>query len=256
MLLHYARLTLALLTLAAPVQAQEMNVVRLTSAEWPPYTSETMKQQGALSAVVRAAFSAVGYRVEIEYYPWARAVKLVKDPKKPFHGYFPEYHDSANAEEVIYSVPIGTSPLGFAEITAKPIKWATLDDLEQLRVGVVNGYINSAAFDARVAKGMIPTDIAPTDLSNLLKLEAGRVDLAVVDAVVFNFMLGNTPQLAPKRQNLRMNPRMLEDKQLFVCFKKNEEGQRLERDFAKGLKKINAEAIFDNYLKGLTEQAA
>lgn len=235
--------------------AQEANVIRLTSAEWPPYTSETMKQQGALSAVVRAAFSAVGYRVEIEYYPWARAVKLVKDPKKPFHAYFPEYYDSANAQEVIYSVPIASSPLGFAEHTARQVKWATLDDLDKFRVGVVNGYINTPALDERIAKGAIQTDIAPTDANNLLKLEAGRIDLAVVDPVVFHYLSARNPQLSAKHQNLRMNPVLLEDKKLYVGFKKGEEGQRLEREFAKGLKKINADAIVSAYLKDLAEHS-
>lgn len=225
--------------------------MRLTSSEWPPYNSESLKQQGALSAVIRAAFSAVGYRVEIEFYPWVRAIKLAKDPKKPFHGYFPEYHDPANAEEFIYSVPMISSPLGFAEKVANPIKWATLDDLEKLRIGVVNGYINSAELDQRIARGAIHADIAPTDLNNLLKLEADRVDLAVIDPRVMDFLLNNNPQLIPKRQAVRFNQRLLENKQLFVCFKKGEEGQRLERDFAKGMKKINAEAIIATYMKSV-----
>lgn len=238
-----------LMSAAGPAIAQEANVIRLASLEWPPYSGETLKQQGAAAAVIRAAFAAVGYRVEIEYFPWARAVRLVRDDSNQYQGYFPEYWDPSNSDDFIYSPSIGTGPLGFAENRTNPVTWTTLDDLQKYKIGTVHGYFNTPTFDERVRLGQIKADVAPSDLSNLLKLEAGRVDLAVIDKRVFSFLTRTAAQFAQKRNGLAFNERLLEEKDLFLCFKKSEEGQRLERDFARGLKKINAAAVIANYMK-------
>ena len=244
-------LVLALWISAAvePVCAQEPNVVRLTSLEWPPYSGQALRQQGATAAVIRAAFSAVGYRVEIEYFPWARAVRMAREESHQYHGYFPEYFDQANTEDFIYSSPVGSGPLGFAEHAANPIIWSSYEDLQKFKIGVVLGYLNTPKFDAMVSKGLIKTDVAPNDLSNLQKLEAGRIDLAVIDRFVFEALKRTAPQLADKKQNLAFNPRLLDEKALFVCFRKGSEGQRLERDLARGLKKINVQAIIAAHLQ-------
>lgn len=64
--------------------------VYLTSLEWPPYSSAELPNQGASIAVAKAAFAAMGYQLEVEFYPWSRAVALATRDKK-YAGYFPEY---------------------------------------------------------------------------------------------------------------------------------------------------------------------
>ncbi len=69
-------LLIALLAACSSVMAAEK--VKLTSLDWPPYTSEALKEKGASAAVAKAAFAAVGYDLTIEFYPWKRVVVFSK----------------------------------------------------------------------------------------------------------------------------------------------------------------------------------
>jgi polar amino acid transport system substrate-binding protein len=178
---------------------------------------------------------------------------MAKDTASQYHGYFPEYFDPSNTEECIYSAPLGSGPLGFAETVANPVTWSSYDDLRKLRIGVVHGYYNTPQLDEMIDKGQIKADVAPTDLSNMLKLDAGRVDLAVMDRFVFQALKKTAPALAEKKQNLVFNSRLLEEKELFVCFRKGPEGERLVRDLARGLKKVNASAIIATYMESFRD---
>ena len=110
-------------------------------------------------------------------------------------------------------------------------------------VGVVQDYVNTDAFDRRVAQKLQSVDVALTDTANLLKLEVKRVDLAVVDANVFEYLRQSVPQLKRAQGSLELNPNILELKKLYVCFTKNPQGLRWSKVLAAGLRKIDAEAL-------------
>ncbi|HLA35793.1 MAG TPA: transporter substrate-binding domain-containing protein [Rhodocyclaceae bacterium] len=235
------------LTMSA-AHAADDKTLRLTSLDWPPYTGESLKDKGASAAVVKEAFKAVGYTVIIEFYPWSRAVRMVKDDPG-YQGYFPEYYSDDTAKEFTYSAPMGSGPLGFAENVDNPIVWNTLDDLSKYRIGVVQDYVNTAEFDKRVAQKKLKVDTTVDDTKNLLKVNGKRIDLAVVDKNVFNYLLKTSGKLSEAKHKLRFNPKILEDKTLYICFKKGAAGERYAQLFAEGLKKINIDAIMASHLK-------
>ncbi|MBB5019274.1 polar amino acid transport system substrate-binding protein [Chitinivorax tropicus] len=222
--------------------------ITLTSLEWPPYTGQALQNQGASAAVAKAAFEAMGYKLKIEFYPWSRAVGLVKTSKTHM-GYFPEYHSTDNAKTFHYSDPIGKGPLGFAERADAPISWSRLSDLASKKIGVVQDYVNTDEFDGMVAAKQLKVDVATDDSKNLLKLGGGRIDLAVVDQNVMNYLLSNDKDLKSLKGKLKFNGKLLEDKNLFICFKKGPEGEKLAKLFNDGLKKINVDQIMGQHLK-------
>lgn len=238
-------------TATMPASAQPMPV-QLTSLEWPPYTAPHLARQGASSAVVSAALASMGHRVEISFYPWSRAVALARGRSR-FVGYFPEYKSAAARSDCLLSDPIGSGPLGFAEHADAPIQWSTLDDLARLPVGVVSGYINTDEFDERVRKGRQRVDYAMSDKQNLLKLAAKRVPLVVVDRRVYDYLARHDRQVAAVARKLHFNPRLLESKQLYVCFRRSAEGERMRKVLNEGLKKIDAEATMALALKEILD---
>lgn len=238
---------LALAVLCGSVAAEE-KLVRLTSLDWPPYAGEKLTAQGASAALVREAFKAMGYTLIVEFYPWSRAVKMAKDNAQ-YLGYFPEYYSTDTAKEFNFSEAMGSGPLGFAERNDARVAWKTLDDVVKYRIGVVQDYVNTEDFDQRVSKKQLQVDVTTSDAKNLQKLDGKRIDLAVVDRNVFNYLLATMPSLAPARTSLRFNDQLLEDKKLYVCFKKGPEGEKLTKLFNEGLKKINAKAIMAQHLK-------
>lgn len=234
------------LALAAGLPALAEQTVTLASLEWPPYAGKQLPDQGASSAVVKAAFAAMGYRLHIEFVPWSRAVQMARDGRVA--GYFPEYHSGTVAARFTLSDPIGEGPLGLAQRTTLRIPWNNLSDLARWRVGVVQDYVNTAEFDARVAGGQQRVDVSLNDRQNLLKLAASRVDLAIIDPHVFGYLRKHDQAVAAVGNRLEMNPRLLETKDLFVCFARSEDGERWARVFNEGLKKVDVAAVMRKYL--------
>jgi polar amino acid transport system substrate-binding protein len=241
-ILRHLSSVFCLLLLSTTVIAANDKEIKLTSLEWPPYTGQKLTNQGATSAVVRQAFNAMGYSVVINFFPWTRAIKIAKD-NPSYAGYFPEYHSANIASTFTYSNPIGVGPLGFAERSNKSVAWNTLDDLKDLKIGVVKDYVNTDEFDQKVANKQFKVDETLSDEKNLLKLHRGRIDLAVVDKNVFNYLLQTTPELIQAQKTLRFNQHILENKNLYICFKKDPQGERYAKIFNEGLKKINVADI-------------
>ena len=223
-------------------------VVNLTSLDWPPYSSKTLAEQGASVAVAKAAFKAMGYDLQVSFFPWSRAVALAKDSNSKYSGYFPEYFSEDTAKDFIYSDAMGSGPLGFAERKDKVIKWSELTDLKTYTIGVVQDYINTTDFDKMVASKTLKTSTTTSDTKNLLKLVNGRLDLAVIDENVMNYLFKTDKALAKKVGSAQFNATLLEDKNLFICFKKNAQGEELTKIYNEGLKKIDIPSIMSQYL--------
>ncbi|PHV12533.1 substrate-binding periplasmic protein [Chitinimonas sp. BJB300] len=227
----------------------DSKTITLASLEWPPYTGTKLPEQGASVAVAKAAFKAMGYELKVEFYPWSRAVQLGKS--SPTHaGYFPEYDSADVRKDFHLSEPMGTGPLGLAQRVDAPFTWNSIADLSSKKVGVVQDYVNTTEFDARVAAKQQKVDVAIDDGKNLLKLGGGRLDLAVVDSNVFNYLMKTDAALKSYVGKLSMNAKILEDKKLFICFKKDAEGQRAAKIFNEGLKKIDVNALMKKQLGG------
>lgn len=236
---------------SSPGLAGDRTVV-LASLEWPPYTGKTLKEQGALAKIVREAFAAMGYKLEIRFLPWNRGLDEVRNASG-IDGYFPEYDSRERREEFHYSDAMGKSPLGFAKRTSHDASWGSIDDLERLTIGVVTGYVNTQQFDDRVRQGRIRTDEASNDVLNLRKALAGRVDMAVADLNVFNYLMNRDHFLLAHRDEMAIDARLLGINDLFVCFKWTESGLRLKEIFNEGLDRINALDIQRDYFETLSQ---
>lgn len=239
----------AALSLGAFSVAAQDKVIRLTSLEWPPYAGEKVAEQGASVAVVRAAAEAMGYKLEVKFYPWERAVKMAQDGASGYHGYFPEYHSDEVAKTFVLSDPIGSGPLGFVEQKSAPVAWGSLAELKGKTIGTVSGYVNTAEFDAKAASGELKVEAVTDDLTNVRKVGAGRIPMAVIDKHVLNYMLRTDPALAAVKDKVQFNARLLEDKSLYIAFQRSAKGQEAAKVINEGLKKIDVDAIAGKFFK-------
>lgn len=99
-----------------------------------------------------------------------------------------------------------------------------------------------------VASKALKTSSTTSDTKNLLKMVNGRLDLAVVDKNVMNYLFKTDKGLAKKSANAQFNSTLLEDKKLFICFKKNAKGEELAKIYNEGLKKIDITTIMNKHL--------
>jgi polar amino acid transport system substrate-binding protein len=227
----------------------QARTIRLTTRDWPPYSTAS-DGHGASDAVVRAAFAAMGDDIEIRYMPWQRAILGVKqDPT--VDGVFPAYASKDRNDFCHWSQPIGKSPVGLAERRDAPLSWRTLDDLKNIRLGVVQGFVNTAEFDAKLGSGELSAEKAPDDAANLRKLLAHRLQAAVIDRNVMRYLMSSDPSLRGNGDQLQFNAHFLESKPLFVCFRKDAAGLTLARTFDEGLRRIDAESVASRALESM-----
>ncbi|WP_147822417.1 substrate-binding periplasmic protein [Salidesulfovibrio onnuriiensis] len=239
-----------LIAFPADARAQDQGggrVVYMTTLEWPPYSGSDLPGQGACVMIARKAFEAVGYELRVVFLPWKRAVMTARtDPK--FAGYFPEYFAERVETDFYFSERMGESPLGFIELKSDPIRWETLDDIRKYTVGVVSGYVNEKRFDDMVLRGQVRVDPVVDDKTNLKKLLGGRIDTAVMDPLVLRYLIKSERDLWGQGGLVQLNPRLLDTKGLYLCFRKTRYGKRIRDLFNKGLAKLDWQKEQERYM--------
>ncbi|NDV22684.1 ABC transporter substrate-binding protein [Desulfovibrio sp. JC022] len=232
----FIAITLLVLGLSAG-SARADKVVYLSSLEWPPYVGKHLPGKGTSADIVRRAFAAMGYELKILFLPWKRSMRMVETDFQVV-GYFPEYYSSERAEKYVFSKSYGCSPVSLLERRKSPVSWGTVDDLAGLRVGFVAGYVNTPQLDEAVANGTIKADFAPSDKSNIMKVMKGRIDCAVVDPVVYSYLAVTDPEVKKNSDTVQIGPRAFGVNELFVAFRKDEQGRFFARILNSGLKQI------------------
>ena len=228
----------------------EPAALRLASLVWPPYVGPDMPQDGLSAAIVSSVARELGRKVEVEYFPWVRAVMMGRTDAR-FAGYFPAYYTAERAQQCSFSTPIGSSTLGLAYLKSLPVHWNTLADLSDKTLAVVNGYSNGEELDAEIAQGHQKVDISQTDVISLRKLLLHRVDAVVIDKLVLRYLLATEPTLSGTASQFAFHDKALADLPLYVCFKRTAEGRKLQQDFDEALRKVDVHRIEDDYFKSL-----
>ncbi len=223
-------------------------VVHVSATDWPPYTTEKLPRGGAMSVVVRAAFGRTGRRIEVFYDTWPKAIELARKGTHDVAAYYPGYH-CRHRSGFTASNPIGHGPLGFAEHIDAPLVWESLDDIgeKKLKIGTVNGYANTDEFDNKVGTGWIHAIPSRDDTTSLQKLLRKRLDAAVIDRFVLDYLKATDQSLRDGGDKLRFNSKMLENKTFYLCFRNTDDGNRLKEEFNRGLQEIDVKRIAADY---------
>lgn len=217
-----------------------------TSLEWPPYLSSTLPDGGLGLALAKEAFRLQGYEIKVEFFPWSRCLKLV-ETKSKYIGVLLGYKDAEREKIFIFSDQVMGSPLGFAERVSDPLTWTNFSDLHSKNFGVVQDYVNTKEIDAAIAAKSIKVESAVSDSLNLVKLANKRMDLAVIDINVFDYLMATDTSVAAYKSKLQTNQKTFEEKGLYALFRNNKDGQKYADIFNAGLKKINVKNFLQQY---------
>ncbi len=182
---------LACLLMAASQYAMA-GEVRLVTLEYPPYTTQTLTNQGSMIELTKRAFAAVGHTAHIDFRPWARAQQEMRQSK--YDGILLLWPEEVSAAQLIASRPLAYSELGFFVRTDTPVAFTELGQLKGQRVGVARGYDYP---DSIMDSGVVPEE-AVDDLTNLRKLAARRFDLVLLERQVGLYLLELHPELQGK----------------------------------------------------------
>ena len=227
---------LSLLTVGGSVQAREISML---TVEWAPHYGSELPEQGLTTAIVKAAFKAGGHSSEVEFMPWARALKEVEAGNSDV--VMGAYHNKEREQSYIFSDPIYFLQLG---LIARPglgvTAYKTLRDLTPYSIGISRGFANSEEFDAA---SYLDKHVATFPNLNIRKLFRGRIDMAVMNFDLFRyeakkegFCISDVEFMEPP----------LETHGLYLMASRQiADGDKIIQDFNRGLDKIRKNGVFD-----------
>lgn len=251
-LLKLTAVVSALLTLLARPLSAETKTVMLASLNWEPYVGEQLPGNGYVYEIVVEAFKSVGYSVNIQFYPWARAVRTAQSGQAD--GLFPEYLDELRRPDFVFSDSFPGGPVGFLvrkdsritfPVDPRRNQAKALLGMKQYSFGVVRDYINTKEFDAAT---FLNKEVVASDEQNIIKLHGQRIQIAFIDKFVAQYLIKSRhPKFA---KNLVFMEPPLEIKPLYIAFSKTapDYEQKL-KDFNKGLDNLKRNGTIGAIMK-------
>ena len=232
----------AALVFANAAHAQEVWLV--TSLEWPPFSGQNLPEGGAGIAVLRAALATQGVKLQVEFYPWTRALITAENPR--YAGVYPAWPEDVGVGFYSSSV-LFKSPVGFVEPKTAPLRWGRLEDLAGKKIGVVQDYGNTPEFMRLVQQKTIRTEVVIDDLSNVRKVAGGRIDAAFIDlnnlAYYLKFDAKDVAHL------VQANVKVIGTKDLVMAINKNFGNRDANATLSRGLAKVDAGRIIQDYMR-------
>ncbi len=215
----------------------------LTTAEYPPYYGEKLKNQGFVTEVIREAFKRVGYEVKVEFFPWARSEMMAKEGASD--GMFAPWYTEERKKWFIFSNPIPPpNTIGFYKQKDKKITFKTYRDLMPYRIGSVFGYAYPGDFE----KADLRNNESYTDEMLITKLVQGKIELALIDKLQAEHLLKTKfPKQSDKFEF--MEPPIEIRQQHLAISKKLNNAKKIISDFNRGLKTIIVDGTFKDILK-------
>lgn len=225
--------------------------VILSNGEWPPFTSQHLTQQGFISEIVRQAFALQGYQVQYHFLPWARAYRYAKSGQ--VDGTVAWTKTPHRLKTMLFSEPVFNHTYVFFYRADEHFDWQELSDLRDIRIGGSEGYSYGNEFDQVVQRGELQVDYVSSDILNLKKLHAKRIDLFPSDIQVGYYLIHQLFSPLEAKQ-FTHHQRAIERIETHVLFSKVDltRGKQLQAAFNKGLQQLRSNGTYQK----LIEQAA
>ena len=185
-------------------------VLRLVTLNWPPYIDESLCDFGWVFQVTVEMLISQGYGVDVEFYPWARAVREAELGKADI--LFPEYFidDSAKSDNVpnktrnevlALSAPIPGGDLSLITLKDNNIQYdGSLNSIKNEVISVVRAYKNTIELDKLIDNNQIATIVVNNEFQLARLLLSKRVTLIVADLDSLLASVDKSPMSANQKQ--------------------------------------------------------
>ena len=227
----------------------DAKLIRLATLEWPPFTGLLLPKEGVSTHVATTVAKAAGFRLLAASFEWTKAVEK-GEKSADFEGYFPEYFSQERDAACYLSQSIGTSVLGIASLKTAPVVWNKLSNLESVRLGVVDGYVNGDELDAAIKDKRQPVEVAASDAANIAKLRAKKIRAIVIDKNVLEYTLFSMGD----RSSVVFSPNPIARLTLHICFKRTPAGLEMRNAFDAVLARTDIAKLETEYFQRMFSQ--
>ncbi len=236
--------TAAFATDAKPVQ--QTKVVRLTNGEWKPYFSADLPEYGYGSAIVTAAFQAVGMDVEYGFFPWKRSYRYTQTGT--WHGSVGWVKTDERTRDFLYTEPFISDTDYVFSMKSNPVVWSRVGDLHGIKIAL-EYFTVYPPLDLPIAKNAVHASYIVKYESLLPMVLAGRTDATV--------LMTQQAEYFRRQGLLDMGEIYRDDTPLYervlhlVLSKEIENGAELVDAFNRGLGIIKSNGTYDNIMRRL-----
>jgi polar amino acid transport system substrate-binding protein len=179
----------------------------------------------------------------MEYVPWARAEKGVKEAR---YDILPNtWKNEKRLEYLDYSEPYASNEVAFIKRKDDPFEYNGLESLKGKKIGIVRGYgyntdfLSSSDFHREESNDLF------TCIKKLLK---NRIDLSLEDRIVARVIIAKEDPNA--LSEIAFTNNVLSSNDLFVTVgKKNPRHKEIIEAFNKGLAAIKANGTYNSIMK-------
>lgn len=146
----------------------------LATGEWAPFTGSALPENGMATKVVRDAFAASGYQVEIVILPWKRVMQRARDGGVA--GAFLWRKSKEREAAFLFSEPVMLAEIVLFYRESSEFSWSSIDDLTAFSLGGVLGLSYTEEFVRRETAGTLAVTRVPTQTQAFQALLWRRVD--------------------------------------------------------------------------------
>ena len=200
---YVAIVAAAALALAAAItlagEASQTKDLRLASTIWPPFTDVAGKPRFALD-LVEAALDRIGVPSVTAFVDNAKFTPAITSG--PFDGSAAAWRDAEREKALIFSQPYLENRLIVIARRGGDVSSITIATLKGKRLAVVEGYAYGEALEGSGA-ALVRTKSQEDSLRVLLD---GRVDYALMDSLVVQYILEHYPEEARTRLQIGTVP--------------------------------------------------
>lgn len=226
--------------LLASSPCQAAGTITIAADDWPPYADPRHPQGGFTLELLQTIYHEQGYRLQVLYLPWARAMQGVKSGE---YDLLPNaWLTSERQQYLAYSDSYAVSRIVFIKRRGDPFDFQGLASLRGKTVGTIRGYGYGDAF---LGSSLFTRQEGNSLLQNISKLthREPRLDLTLDDELVARANLAhNDPslltQIAFTTTPLSANPLHI------TCSLANPRRQELITAFNRGLQRMRQDGRY------------
>ena len=230
------------LTILHTVNARD---IKMVTTQWAPFYSKQLPKDGPVTEIVIEAFKRAGHNASVEYLPWDRALRKVRDTGADI--VLGAYYTEPRAKEFTYSSPILMVDVGLiAGAHIDIIRYSSLRDLNRFRIGVAKGWANSPEFDAAQ---YLNKDVAKNQILNIRKLKHARVDMIAVSFEVFRHENAKFPPPYSSQKHVYLEPLLSRSSLHLMMNNKLDDHKQIIAGFNLALQQMKVDRTYDKILR-------
>lgn len=221
--------------------------ITITTGEYPPWTSQSLKYGGYVNRVISEAFKRQGITVKYLYFPWKRAIETARSGEHAATSFW--FYSKDREADFIHSEPVMNMKTVFFHLRTTPIpeNWSSLEEFQGFRIGATRGYTYTKAFWDMAKTGKLKVDVVTDDEQNMRKLLAGRIQAFPIDELTGWDLLNR--KFAPAQRDLLTTTRrpLVTGNGYLLISRKYPNATQLANKFNLGLKQLHDEGLIERY---------